>query len=396
MKKIFALLLAVCVLMSICGCRKQPALTQESTGTTTLPTETTMPTEETVPVVSQAPMVSVALPAIKESAVAEDMTPIFSYEYQNMQLTVPDPEIADKVIVDFLTRMDDAAKAAEEIHDKAKTAYKSPEGWNAYLYRVSYDTMRIDHGILSLFGSATSYTGTPHPEHECLSVTYDLVTGNVLPLNGALAENASVDQLCQYVIEALSAVKDEKYLYEDFGKTVKSRISGDLSGVYNWYFSQTGLCIYFAQYEIAPYASGIITAEVPYSKLVGIIDDAYFPPERVAVDGTVLVAMFDDSALEKFSQFAEVVVDYEGDTVLLYTDGTVYDIRLETGSFPYVGAAFVPDHTVFAALSLTPGDAIMVQTDLTQRLRLTYQSGNETVSLFITQGQQAGTVQLTP
>lgn len=396
MKKLFAFLLAMCVLLGICGCNKQPALPQESTGSTTLPTESTAATVETVPTVSQEPMVAVALPAMKESAVADDLTPIFSYAYQNMQLTVPDPEIADKVIVDFLTRMDDAAKAAEEVHAQAKAAYTSPEGWNPYLYRVSYDPMRIDHGILSLFGSATSYTGTPHPEHECLSVTYDLVTGNVLPLNGALADKASVDQLCQYVIEALAAIKDEKYLYEDFEKTVKSRISGDLSGVYNWYFSQTGLCFYFAQYEIAPYASGIITAEVPYSKLVGIIDDAYFPAERVTASGTVQVAMFDDSALKKFTQFTEVVVDYEGENILLFTDGSAYDIRLETGSFPFAGAPFVPDHTVFASLSLTPGDAIMVKTDLTQRLRLTYQSGGETISYFITQGQQAGTVQLTP
>lgn len=392
MKKYVAILLAVCLMTTLLGCQTAPDNIPDTTAPTTAPTTASPETPtETLPVAvpptaDQEPMISVSVPTVTETTSAQDGTVLFQYVYQTVSLTVPDPKVADKIIVELLNRIDETMDAAESILAMAQADYSAGSSWTPYLYRITYDPMRIDSGVLSLFGSAVSFSGTPHPEQTYPSVSFDMVTGEVLTLPGILAVDDTADALCQYVLDSLAEIKDEKYLREDYVSIVEDRFTGDLSGDTGWYFTPTGLCLYFIPYEIAPYSSGVVTAEVPYDLLPGVLADAYFPPERQDATGEVLAAPFDVDALDSFSQFPEVVLESSGEKILLYTRSAVYNLRLEVGSPAYSGG-FAPDYTAFAAYSLTPGDALLVEADLPEdapRLRLTYTSGEETVSLLLT------------
>lgn len=390
MRKIVAILLAVCLLLTCAGCRRKPDAMP--TGTTApMPTEPAssadpQPTDPPF-TADQEHMISISVPAVTESTEAEDGTTIFQYLYQNISLTCEDPAVADKIILDLLNRIDGTRSTAGSILDSAKAGF-SGGSWTPYLCRVIYDPMRIDSGVLSLFGNTIQYTGTSHPVQTCPSVSYDMVTGNVLTLPGILAIDNAGDKLCAYVLEALADIKEEKYLYPDYVSTVTDRLSGDLSRENSWYFTPTGLCFYFLPYEIAPYSSGVVTVEVSYNLLPGVIADAYFPPEREEIAGTVKVTPFAVEALEQFTQFPEVVLESGAEKYLLYTEGLVYNVRLEVGGLSY-GGSFAPDYIAFAAYSLTPGDALVIEADIpedTPRLRLTYTAGGETVSVFLMNG----------
>ena len=389
MKKWMAFFLTVCLLLALAGCGKTPA-PENTQNTGAAPSESEGPTtSETEPQPTGAPsqeiMFAVCVPTVTETVSADSGAPIFQYIYQSISMTLPDPDAADRIVLDFLTKADSTADSASTIAAQAKANYTGAADWTPYLHRVVYEPMRIDAQILSFFGSVISYSGAPHPEHTYPCLSYDILTGEALTLPRILAIDDAGTALCDLVTQALVPMEIEKYLYPDYAATVKARFADDLSGDNGWYFSPTGLCFCFEPYEIAPYASGVVVAEIPYGQLDGVIADAYLPDGSPLGTGEVTVSLFDPEGLDGFTQFPEVVLEQDGQQLLLHTEGAVYDVRLQVGGLSYNGLAFEPDYTAFACRSLTPGDALLVEAVLPEdapRLQLTYSAGGETVSLL--------------
>lgn len=400
MKPVISILLLLSILLAIAGCGKPQESTVNTGNVQVQPGTTEASIEPTVLDVDaplHIPMISVSMPVVLESESADDGTEIFRYVYQNMSLILPEPEIADKIIVDFLNRMDKTSNDAESIKAAAKADYNS-ENWSPYLCQITYNPIRIDSGVLSLFGNYTRYSGAPHPESTDISVNYNLVTGAVIELDNIFTSDAT-DTLIDEIIQALNVQKVEKSLFDGFENTVINRFKDDLAHEKNWYFSSTGLCFYFTAYDIAPYASGVIVAEVPYEKLAGLMDDAYFPAEPETVGGTLNAELFTVDQLDNYDVFSEVTVDKGAVKTLLHTDSSVYDVRIETGSWSANGEIFIPEHTVYAAYALSADAAIMVESEIPDalpRLRITYQTGGRSVTRYLTDSGKDGSIFLIP
>lgn len=394
MKQNMCILTLLCMLLAFTGCGKQPYT--ETTAKHTEATENTAESTDYVP--QQEPMAAVAVPAITETVYAEDGTPIFSYTHQNILLTTADPEVADKVIIDFLGRMDATRGNADKTLASAKAAYNSSANWSPYLSSIAYSPTRIDQGVLSLFGSHITYAGASHPERAYISANYDLVTGDALTLGSIMSAKATMEDFSALTLEALAAQKNEKYLYDGYEETVRQRFHRDESKDQDWFFSQAGLCFYFAPYEIASYASGVIIAVIPYDKLAGLLYDGYFPAEREAAEGDIRAALLEEANLDAFSQIAELVLDPEGQMVFLSTDGLVWDVQLEVGTLDLTGTEFTPAYTALLSHALSPGDAIMVQlqfNDAEPMLRLTYHTKAGRITRYITQSGKDSSILLT-
>ena len=358
MKKYLAVILCLTLTASLLGCGIKTA--QPTQTSTTAPKETQAPTQ-TVPastdlVITQQPMVSVSLPITTETLKAEDGSDIFHYSCQNMSLVLPEAEIADKVIIDYLNRVDSVSSSVESIRASAKNHYVSGQDFIPYLYSISYSPMRIDQGVLSLAGAHITYSGGAHTDTTCTAANYDLTTGQVLTLGSILKHIDKKDALRELVLSALTNLAKDVYLYEDYKDTVNKRFEKDESTDEDWYFSDTGLCFYFSPYEIAPYSSGTIVAEVPYASLAGIIDDAYFPPERNVTSGKLMEVSFDSADLTQYTQIAELVFQKESAKTLYYTDKSIENFKISYPD-PLTGKTTV----VFATQHLTPGDAVMVE-----------------------------------
>ena len=225
-----------------------------------------------------------------------------------------------------------------------------------------------------------TYSGASHPERLSVSASYDLVTGDVLTLGSIMSANATTEDFCALVLEVLKEIEGSKYLYDGYEETVKQRFRQDESQDQDWYFSTSGLCFYFVPYEIAPYSSGVIIAEIPYGELSGLLYDGYFPAEREATAGCIYATVLDETDTARFTQIAELVLDPNEEMVFLQTDGVLWDVKLEYGAWDSTSRTFVPVYTALFSASLTPGDAIMIQSDELSSLRLTYTNGAETVS----------------
>jgi len=111
-------------------------------------------------------------------------------------------------------------------------------------------------------------------------------------------------------------------------------------------------------------------------------------PQLPEANGTVSIALAQDVDLENYTQFAEAILDSDGERFVLYSDDLVTDVRL------LYGDRF---DTVFACNTLCAGDAIMVQAmipDTIPNMRLSYVSGGTTHTFDITQSGMDGSMLL--
>lgn len=403
MKKRITVIFALLLLLTGCQAPSEEVAPTNPVVAETVPdqpTASTPETEETVNaddivVYQQRTMLAVSMPLVQESLSAEDGTTIFSHSYQDMRIVLQDPDVADNIIIDYLNRMDDAHSHAEEASAAAQTQYSPSAGWTPFYYNTYYSPQRIDQAVLSLYGTDSSYTGDGRPVQIGHAANYNLITGEVLTLGSILSHIDAKEQLIDLVTQAASAVAEEKQLYGDYADCISERFNTEESFDEDWYFSAGGLCFYFQLYDIAPYSSGIVVIEVPYESLTGIIVDDFFPPETENTAGSVHCQPISSIDLSDYTQIAELIVHAEGEMYLLYAQGAVTDLYIESGTWNEDGTEYLPVCTIFASGSLTPHDGIMLQTTIPEsmpQLRITYRDGEETVSRFLGQNGFDGSV----
>ena len=377
MKKILSILLSTVILLTAAGCTEPPAVTTDPTDSfpTTLPTETTVQ----LPVPLNMPLLSLSTPVITEEHRAEDGTVVFTYDYQSVALTLDDPQIADAIVIDLLNLTDFENSAAQSLLAEAKSAYTNQADWVPYGFSTFFAPRRFDQGILSLYGVQHIQSGAGRSSSAAFSVTYDLLSGRRLTLTDILLKSYSADTLTQLISDALQGFAEKGMLYSDYAYVISDLFTTNKPSD-NWFFSEKGLCFYFAPYEIAPYSTGTVIAEVPYSDLTALLRPEYFPAELVVSSGILCHLPFDGTDLSGFTQFTELILDDKGSKHILYPDGVLQNVQIISGTWKQDGS-FQPETTLFAAFSLSSGDAIVLQLPqaLPYGLQLSYLSDGHTV-----------------
>lgn len=365
MKKRHVLSAALAAFLLLSGCQNLPDTTTVPPESDTQPPTTTESTELIVPPdLNPETLYSVSMPITTQCGTAEDGTEYFYYSYQSMQLTVPDWDVADKVILDFLNRVDGTRTEAQRIHDLAQEAYGAGSAvFQPYSYQVQYNPVRIDQGVLSLYGQVVSISDTGHASMDNISANYDMVTGDVLTLGSILYRADLKEKLAEIVIQDLEK-REDIALYEDYQDTVRSRFQRDESTDEDFYFSCQGLCFYFSPYEIAPYIYGTVEVEIPYSQLTGLIGDEFFPNERILSSGELHAVSFAQAELSDYETFTEIVLKSEASKVLITADSTVQNINIQQLIWKQGENTYTQENTVYAANVLTGNDAILLEADL--------------------------------
>lgn len=383
MKRLIIYILVLSTLFVCAGCGEEETPT-DSTAVTTLPSVETEHTaqSETVPAetespitVTQQPMTAVYLPIQIEDTLAEDGTVIFRQGQQSMVLTVQDPDVADRIILDFLSRTDNPS-VTNELIEAARNIHAGSGSFLPLCHQTLYAPQRIDQNVMSLYGFDLTYQGAVHPGTVCKSVTYDLVSGNTLSFTDILTDKVDMEMFCELVISNLESQSSK--LFPDYKELVRELFKKSVDDFTDWYLSTEGLCFYFSPYEIASYSSGNIIVTVPYSDLSGKLNDAYFPPEQDVARGTLIRSEFDETALSQFTQIAEVPLGADGRKMILHTDYNIHDIRIAQTTSSIVNADYNETRTIFAAATLTPGDAIIITVPQGCNVTVTYSANGQT------------------
>lgn len=366
MKKIFVFMLVLSLLLV--GCKR--ADTPETTAATE-----TVNIDNDIVQMKPRPLVAVAVPVTKDAETTEDGTVLFNMATQHIRLTMADSDVAEKVALDFFNRIDQFNTRGEQIRQTAIADYNNADAeiptYFPYEYAIRYEPKRIDQGVLSFYGSEISYVGGIHPDYHCVSVNYDLITGEVLTLGSILTHEDALPSLKALLLVQLNKLKDDQPLFDNYKDTINHRFEGEESYDEDWFFTTTGLCFYFSPYEIGPYSSGSIIAEIPYEELTGIIADEFFPAEQESADGDIFITPYEEAILSADGQIAELILDPNGKSYIIQTDNGVRNLSI-----------LYDDHKSFAIQQLTADDAVKVQVsdDVADRLTILYESGGKTLS----------------
>lgn len=393
MNRSICLFLAICFMLSLTACMQAPNPTlpsaaatgtqpEESSAATTAPSIPDSTIQEGASAVYEAPMAAISLPLLFNSLKDDQGEEIAYYAHQDVSIVLPDADVAQVVTLDLLNKIDSTASAADAVFANAKADYKAQPDWLPYSYTVTYQPMRLDENILSLFGAEISFDSSPRSVHNAISATYDLTTGEALTLRTIFHEENFADAVCDIIIQTLAPRASE--LFADYESIIRSTFSTNVLND-SWYFSDDGLCFYFSPYEIAPYASGTIVSEIPYEKLSGLLKDAYFPGERLSYSGALIVTPLENGEIpETLTQFAEVTVTPGSEKLLLTTDGSISNIRLHYT--PNRNGSTIDKTMILAAAGMGPTDAILMEidTETAEYISVFFESYGAAQELYLT------------
>lgn len=400
MKKLCAFVLCFAVILSSAACNnsKQPSEQESTIPTTDPPVSTAPPTEPIDPDVPSTleNMYSVSLPITTEQYHSEDNVLLYSYSYQTIYPVLPDRDVSDKIIMDFTNRIEQTRTESNSLLAEAENSHSTSAVFSPFSYEIQYDVTRIDQGVLSLHGHIIQISETSPTNRHLISANYDLVTGDMLTLGSILYHADTKDDLAELVISQLEEIED-LILYDEFRDTVKARFQRDESTDEEFYFNENGLCFYFAPYEIAPRSYGTVVAEIPYNKLTGIIDDAYFPAERTYTNGAMTVSTFNDADLDSYQQFVEIVADPSATKLLLTTDSAVQDIRIYELIWAKDGLSYTQTKNIYASNFLYRDNAILFEAEFDEfrpNYMLTYSIKGTTYVFYLTKDAATGQILL--
>lgn len=165
-----------------------------------------------------------------------------------------------------------------ELAQEARDHYGSDSMSFEYIYyedellgEVVYQT----DGLISVLANAYAFYGGAHPNTSTLTWIFDLTTGEFLTLDALNAQSSTdsalgktlVDTLASEIVNRIYEEGLDDYLYDDFYSYVY-----DLSSNAHFYFSGSGMTVNFDAYVLGPYASGPQTFEIPYSHFYNALD----------------------------------------------------------------------------------------------------------------------------
>jgi hypothetical protein len=158
--------------------------------------------------------------------------------------------------------------ASSELYRQAVRSYQNAQknGFPFIPYEafMQFDITYNMSCYLSSYNDRYQFTGGAHGSTVRSSDTFSLKTGNRIPLSHYFS--AGYDYrgflLGQIIMQADANMQENPIYFEDYRELIVRHFNPQ-----SYYLSNTGLVIYYQQYEIAPYATGIVEFTIPYSTL---------------------------------------------------------------------------------------------------------------------------------
>lgn len=118
-----------------------------------------------------------------------------------------------------------------------------------------------------LFMNRLSDTGGAHPNTFCSAYVLDMTTGVPESIETVLQPyGITKEDVVRYVAEHLRKEYGEELFSYDMEAELETEVAR-LTEENQWYLTEKGLVVFANPYELAPYAYGSLTCEIPYEVL---------------------------------------------------------------------------------------------------------------------------------
>ena len=149
----------------------------------------------------------------------------------------------------------------ESVAYHTRTVDSMPESIRASLtFRAEYEVFRSDAKIISLIQRVYQFTGGAHGMTIQTGHTIDRTSGRQLTLADLFVTGANyAERMNRFVLEEGRTRKLPMWDFKGIGEKAA------------FYLSDTGIVLFFQQYEIAPYSAGIVQMQIPYELMKDIL-----------------------------------------------------------------------------------------------------------------------------
>ncbi len=152
-------------------------------------------------------------------------------------------------------------QAISTYEDSLKNNYPFHD-YEAYMeYTITYN----DNCFLSLYINEYEFTGGAHGNTIRTSNTWELCTGEDIYLHYFFKSYTDYTYMItqEIIAQAEENLRENPQIYFD---NYKDLIIGNFNSS-SFYMSPNGITIYYQQYDIAPYSTGIVEFTIPYAKI---------------------------------------------------------------------------------------------------------------------------------
>lgn len=261
MKRITGIIMAMALLLSLAACAPKNGNNggEHPAETPPLNTQEALPAETAEPVSSAPPAADTARPKLMKGQAEyeqyEDGDILGSVEWDNLILSEESalefPELAAALKEINLGQEQYAAEqikvlreSAEQLREDGITGISCTESIDYYVYRC-------DEKIVSILEEIASYYGGVHPSSAYVAVNLDPTDGKKIMLSEVVNDVEQVKAL-------LATELEKKYgeaLYDGYAEWL-AEYSEDML---IWTLDSRGISFYFSPYELAPYATGLVS-----------------------------------------------------------------------------------------------------------------------------------------
>lgn len=180
--------------------------------------------------------------------------------------------------------------------------------------------IRCDDNIVSILEGIYSYTGGAHPNSAYFAEVYDTKTGKRLTLKDVVKDTSALKPVL------LAAIQDQypEAAFFDLENAIDTYFAGMMDSL-NWTVDNESMTFYFSPYDIAPYAQGLISANIPFKGNEALFaDNVLAAPKAYAMSFDKNIPVYVDVADNGDTGKLEVsfypVNDWGDGTLCVYLD----------------------------------------------------------------------------
>lgn len=233
-------------------------------------------------------------PAYAITSVSADGYEFYSGVQECIQITDSDHEELKSAIDEFFNGMvshfngaiDSITSEAEDVNKEQKE-YAKEQGFDynpvVYIDRNTVNVVRADDKVFSFTVSSYMDRGGAHGSTTVSGFTFDVNTGEQLTLENFGDKQKISDVSQSFILDLIEESDDsaKQMLYDDEVTSYKTTLKEQFSNGYTpeYVIDNRGIRYIFQPYDIAPYAAGIVSFDVPFSAIEGFNED-YIPEDE--------------------------------------------------------------------------------------------------------------------
>ena len=173
-------------------------------------------------------------------------------------------------------------ESVDEFYEDACASYgyylENPNdywSWAPYWINVMAEVTRGDGKVLSFCSRGYRYSGAAHGYTDCYGITFSTESGERLELADIFSDIGSLTDIA--IAAAYAQEEEDDGFYFMLDEFVESALAGEA-----WYLNDEGLCLIANEGEVGATYMGVITFNIPYSELEGVIKPEYIPDGAAA------------------------------------------------------------------------------------------------------------------